>query len=273
MLQPQTTVHGKETDVNHCQSSLNPPVAPPSTADVGVTFTADVFGQPHQGLPITLSNTKLTVSVPAATLQLGVDVGLITNGMPVTSTVNFVVTGSNTTEGSHTYTKTQTVTLVVGPGNAAHPLGVAKPLTATVTFPNTTWHPIDAVHDVVFSEKSLGITATLNLGGEPPLIVTATFTCAPTKAPTIAALSAVGPPPTTTTLATPVTPAGGTSAAAGTGSTTATGSSTSSGASGTLPRTGASVVFLVTLAALLIELGVAALTISGRKLRLHRHRY
>jgi hypothetical protein len=264
---PRTTVHGSTTDPNACQSSLDPPLQPPAPVTVTVKLESDAFPQPHLGDPITLSNTKATISIPADLLQLGVDIGIISDGMQVPSTIDLVVAGSNTTEGTHTYHAAQTVTLhVVG--------GKAQPITSILNLENTTWHPTDPTKDVVFSEKSLTIVSTLDLTASLGTNVVATFDCVPSHAPSFVAVGAQGAPATTTTLPSTVTTSGGSvTTAAATPTTVSSGSGSGAGGSGALPRTGASVLFLVALAALLIELGLAALAISGRKLRLHRHRY
>src|SRR5262249_4435951 len=45
----------------------------PTFADVGVTFTAKAFPQPHLGDPIQLTGANLHITVAAAVLQAGVD--------------------------------------------------------------------------------------------------------------------------------------------------------------------------------------------------------
>ena len=87
-----------QTSPNACVSRLDPEVSPPGTPTIGVTTAADAFGQPHLGKQITLSNTKVTVSVPASILQLGVDAGLVFEGQQIPSVLRFVIAGVGTTQ-------------------------------------------------------------------------------------------------------------------------------------------------------------------------------
>ena len=245
----QTTTHGSSTDSNACTASIDPPLQPPSTTDIGVTLATDAFPQPHKGDPITLSKTALSVSVPATLLQLGVDAGLIKNGDKVPSKVDLVVDGSKTTEATHDYKVNATAVIsVVG--------GKAQPLKATLALPNTTWHPANTTDPVFFSEQSMTIVSNLNLPGLGA--VTATFSCKPSKATTFVALAAQG-------TALPVVPGGSTSGTTPVGAQTAGAvASAATGSAGELPRTGAAVWPLLIAAVLCIELGLLAARASKR---------
>jgi hypothetical protein len=226
---------------NNCNATTSPAFLPPTTVVVGTVLSTDAFPQPHKGEPITLTNTKISISVPASLIQTGVDAGLVTDGMEVPATLTLVLDGSGTTEGSHTYTAHQTVPIHVVNGTA-------QPLSATVVLPDTTWHPVSDTTDVVFSEKSMTIGAFLNIIGG----VNATFDCKPAGTPQLIALSGQSPQPPTTTTET-VAPE-------------STPTTTAPAGSSTLPRTGGSVLFLLVFAAAALDLGVVLIAASRRRL-------
>jgi hypothetical protein len=237
-------IHGSETNINKCVSTLLPALQPPSDAAVTVTLSTDAFPQPHKGDPITLSNGKATITVAKELLQLGVTSGLVTDGMKIPSTATLVIAGAGTTEGTHAYTTKGTSTVhVVG--------GQAQPLVATAPLPNTTWHPKNATDPVTFTEKSLKIAAGLDL-----LIghVDVTIVCSPVGTTVLAALAAQGSALPTTSSTVAVAPQG---------VTTTTTAAAPSGA-GSLPRTGASTLLLLVLAAIMLDLGLCAIAF-GRK--------
>jgi len=251
-------IHGSVTNANNCHTTLEPALQDPSDSVVNVTIATDAFPQPHQGDPITLSNTKLTIQIPASLLQVGVDAGLITDGMSIPSTVTLVLAGSNTTQGTHTYTATQTITVHVVSGQA-------QPLSSTINLPNTTWTPKNDVDNVFFTEKSLKIVSTIPIIGG----VTATFNCTPNGTATVLGLSAQGTEP-------PVIPQGTTTttvAATGTGTGGTSGVGTTGTGTGSLPRTGASALFMIAVAGLLIDLGASAMFFGRKRRRRHRHIY
>jgi hypothetical protein len=248
---PQVKIHGSTADKNNCTSNLDPPVVAPGTLVVGVTMATDGFPQPHQGDPITLSKTALTVSIPASTLQLGIDAGIIKAGDVIPSTVTLVVTGNGTKEGSHTYVIAANSTIVVVGGKA-------QPLTSTVLLPNTTWTPVNDQTQVSFAEKSLLIVAKIDLTSSGIGILTVTFACTPASAPTFLALGAQGTAiPTTSTLATTST----------TSTTVAAPTTAAPVAPTALPRTGSTTGPLLVLAAILIELGLLAIAAATRSRR------
>ena len=229
----------------------------PTFADVGVTFTAKAFPQPHLGDPIQLTGANLHITVAAAVLQAGVDQKppLITDGMPVPSTLAFTLAATNTSPATHTWNESKTQTVHVTGGKA-------QPLAADVPLGPTTWTPVNKDLDVRFFEKSMDITAQINiLGG-----LTVTFQCNPNMqllvSPKIGAH--VPPPPETTTVAPPVVPLGTTSTVVGVSPT-----STGDPGSGSLPRTGASWVLLFVIAAAAIDLGIVMIGATRRRFR-HR---
>lgn len=175
----QTTVSGSATDVNSCTTRLNPPLQPPGSALLSVTLSSDAFPEPHNGNPITLSNTTLTLTFPADLIQTAVDAGLIRDGFTIPTALSPELAGSNTVEAVHTYSVDTTQTVhVIG--------GVVQPIVTTVSLPDTTWNPIDAALPVVITEQSMQAVLTIDL----PAVgtVTATFDCTPTTAPAIVTL-------------------------------------------------------------------------------------
>jgi hypothetical protein len=200
--------------------------------------------QPHLGDPISLTGTKATLTIPAELLQLGVDAGLIHNGDQIPSTVTIVVGGSNTAQASHTYSVTQSVTIVLAGGKA-------KPLVATVNLPDTSWTPTGG--DVHFTQKSMKIVSRLNLPGIGK--VTVTFTCDPRTAAEFVALGETGAPE-------PPAPPGGPGPSGG-----PTGGPDPTVGSNELPRTGSTPWPLIVVAAGLIDLGILAIAGSRRRRR------
>jgi hypothetical protein len=176
----QTTVSGSATDTNSCTTRLNPPLQPPGTAPVSVTLSTDAFPEPHNGNPITLSNTMLTITLPADLIQTAVNAGLISDGFTIPTALSPVLAGSNTVEAVHTYsvTTTQTVHVIAG---------VAQPITTTVSLPDTTWNPVDAAVPVAITEQSMQAVLTLNLPAVGSFAQT--FDCTPTTTSAIVTLS------------------------------------------------------------------------------------
>jgi hypothetical protein len=230
----------------------------PAAAAVGVTVSGSAFPQPHLGEPIKLTKTQLKIAIGADILQAGLqgDPPLIHDGMQVPSKLQFVFTGANTTEKQHVFTASATQTIHVKNGQA-------QPLTAVVPLPATTWHPSPKNADVVFGEKSMTITASIMLG---TLAATAVFDCHP--APRLLLSPAIvdegAPPPTTTTVPSTVT-----TAAVTTTTTVVTDPGQTGSGGGSLPRTGASWVLLLVLAAAAIDIGIVMVGATRRRFR-HR---
>ena len=245
----QTKISGTVSNPNNCVSTLDPALQDPSPVIVTLKLSTDGFPQPHEGDPITLSNTKVTVNIAASLLQLGVTAGIITDGQQIPSTFTLVLAGSSTKEGTHTYgpIKGTNVVHVVG--------GQAQPLTQVVSLPNTTWHPKNATDPVLFTEKSAKIVASLNtVIGD----FVDTIACTPNGSAQVLGLAAQGTSVPTTATSTPITA----------GSVTTTTVAAAAG-SGTLPFTGGSTVLLLVAAAFLIDLGILAIEF-GRKRGLAR---
>jgi hypothetical protein len=254
-LPVQKSVHGAQTSNNHCVSHLEPQLADDGIPIIPVSVSADAFGQPHEGKPITLSNTKVTLSIPASILQLGVDAGLVFDGQMIPSVVKVVIAGSATTQKTHTFTINTTVTVhVTG--------GVAQPLSATTALPDTNWTPVSIDKQVDFSEKSVLITSTLDLSTTIGQIVTATFNCNGTGGAFIS-LGGLGIPTTTTSVPEPVTTP--TTAAPVTVAPQAVDP-------GTLPRTGSNAGLLLALAVGLLTAGLFALKATSRRSDVARSR-
>jgi hypothetical protein len=188
----QAPVSGSTSDTNICTATLDPAVQPPAAdQQLPVTISTDAFPQPHDSGPITLSNTKLTVSLPADILQSGVNAGFITDGMHVPTTNTFTLAGSNTIELKQPVTVSLVATVHVVNG-------IAQPLTATAPLPDTTWDPVDATQPVMFSESAMKFVSMIGIS--PTLTLRVTFDCVPSDpAPVIVALA--GTPASTTTIA------------------------------------------------------------------------
>ena len=253
-LPVQHSKHGEtpKGTTNACQSVLDPPLQPPGATTIGVKLAADAFGNPHEGKPITLSNTKVTISIPAALLQAGVDAGIVFDGMTIPSVITFAIAGAGTTQKVHNYTLNATVTVhVVG--------GAAAPLTSTFSLPDTTWTPESITKQVDFSEKSMKIVSTLDLSSTLAIIVTATFTCS--GGPVFLSLGGLTTEiqtttttTTTTTTAPPVVP------------------QAPPAEPSTLPRTGSSAGLLLAIAVGLLTAGLFALKATSRRSDVARSR-
>jgi len=146
---------------------------------MSVTLSTDAFPDPHNGNPITLSNTTLTITLPADLIQTAVNAGLIGDGFTIPTALSPVLAGSNTVEAVHTYSVTTTQTVHVVDR-------VAQPMTTTVSLPDTTWSPVDAAVPVVITEQSIQVVLTLNLPGIGT--IAQTFDCTPTTTSAIVTL-------------------------------------------------------------------------------------
>jgi LPXTG-motif cell wall-anchored protein len=245
----QTTLAGKATNTNSCNSALTPALQPPSTGPITVTLGASGFPQPHKGQPIKLTKTSATITLPGASVQLGVTVGLLKEGSVIPSVITLVVAGSNTTEGTQTYTINASSTVHVVGGNA-------QDLTGTSALKDTVWHPKNATDPVAFTEKSLTIVSSIDASSLGLGTVKDTNTCSTAGTFTFLALSASGSAPPVTSGST--APTGVTVAAATTTTTVAA-------AANTLPRTGANGVYLLIIAAALVDAGAALLLLTRRR--------
>ena len=247
----QTQIHGSGTDVNNCTLVLDPALQPDSKSDVTVKLASDASPQPHLGDPIALSNTSADLSVPAKLIQTGVDVGLINDGFKVPAHITLVLSGSHTAQQTHTYSIDATATIHVKPGGAH---GTALPLALSLQLPDTSWTPVNATEDVLFSEKSLTIVAPITLN--PQLSVLATFKCSPASEAPFVALGATG---------TPVTVVLGAAGTTSRSPTATAGPAATAGASTELPRTGFDPWPLLVISAICIDLGLLA--VAGTKRR------
>jgi hypothetical protein len=222
----------------------------PSSSPTQMSFATDAYPQPHKGDPITLTHSTLTVTFPASIIQAGVDATVIENGHPLVGQATFVLSGSNTKEGKHVYATGSHTAKIGVVGGKALPLNVVIPLA------NTVWHPTSANSPVLFTEKSLKFTGSLDIAGTT---VTAGLTCTPHGTAQVAALSAQSSE-TPTTTAPPVTE-GSTTTTAAVVSTTG-----SSGTSSSLPRTGAETFLLFVLAAAAIDIGIVMVGATRRRM-------
>jgi len=249
-------VSGSFSDTNKCKSHLEPELQPDGAPAIKVAMSSTAAPEPHHGNPITLSNTKAVITVPATLLQAGVDVDLIHNGDKVPSKATLVISGSNTVEGTHSYVIAQTAVIkVVG--------GKAQPLVATLPLPSTSWTPVNGTSNVFFAQKSLKIVSTIKLVGTAVTVV-ATFTCTPTAGQPFVGVGAE------TALVQPTTPSTGGGGSGAPGDTTATGGLATPGAT-ELPRTGSNPWPLLVVGAGLLALGLAAIDGAKRRRRPIHH--
>ena len=247
-LPPQKSVHGSTNNINNCQSALNPPIQPGGPDKIGVTISSDAFPQPHEGDPIKLTNTKVSISIPASLLQVGVSVGIIFDGQQIPSTLTLVVAGSNTTQKTHKYVASSTVTVhVIG--------GQAQPLTSTLNLPNFTWTPTSKF-DPCRSPRSRWSSSrrsTSRTSSGSSLF--ATFTCKPAGTVDFMDIGGLTAPATTTTVTTTTTTIAPTTVAP----TVAPAATTAN----QLPRTGSQTGWLLALAVVLLSLGLFVVRASG----------
>ena len=247
-LPPQKSVHGSTSNTNNCISALNPPIQPGGPDKIGVTISSNAFPQPHEGDPIKLTGTSVSISIPASLLQVGVSAGIIFDGQQIPSQLTMVIGGSNTTQKTHKFVANSTVTVhVIG--------GQAQPLTSTLALPNSTWTPTSKFDPVSFTEQSMVIKSTIDLTSQLGIVLFATFTCKPAGTVDFMDIGGLTVPSTTTTVATTTTTIA-TTTVAPTVAPQATNTNT-------LPRTGSETGWLLALAVVLLSLGLFVLRASG----------
>ena len=259
----QGTIHGSSTNTNQCKTTLRPAgVSPDGTSTVSITLASDASPQPHLGEPITLSNTQVTVKVPADLLLEGYTIGAISPGQSIPSTLDLTIAGTNTVQGTHKYpTIHSSPTVIIHDPDGIPNNGdeTADPLSLTTALPNTVWTPTSATSDVVFSQTAAKITAALQIFG---VDFVSTQTCTVAHANSFIAVGATSTAVTTTNTEGPQ----GTTAATTTTVAAAAGT-------GTLPRTGANVAFWLIVSAICLDAGIVAIVGTRRRASalLHRH--
>jgi hypothetical protein len=184
-------------DTNVCTATLDPPLQDPALGQqVPITLSTDASPQPHDTSPLTLSKTQLTVTITSDIMQTGVNLGVVTDGMPIPTHTTFIIVATNTFES------TQSVEVDTTP--TAHVIdNVAQPIMATANLPDTIWHPIDGTQPVTFSELAMTIESTIDLTSSLGFILTVTFQCAPSDPPP--ALASVDGTPIATDTTLPLT--------------------------------------------------------------------
>jgi hypothetical protein len=285
----QTRIHGSATTVNACRNSVTL-----TYSDLLVTVESDGYPQPHLGDPIQLSRTRFSIAVPGGLFVAGYNIGLIQNGDDVPSEVELVVSGSNTRERSHTYAglrRTASISITDPDGTPGTGDERAQDIVLAFNLPNTTWRVSDANRAVSFRQRSVFVSASVDIGAPDPLTVT--FECepgtsvdangdgqfesfTPSEASPFLTLAARASDISSTTTTVPPTTAGSSATTQGTtsSSTTVAGgggpSTTVAGRGGTLPFTGPrGFLVLLTLSAVVLELGYA-LWSATRPLRIRR---
>src|SRR5262245_48657953 len=150
--------HGSVSDQNACTAAFAPAVMLPSPATLPVQISTDASPQPQDGGPVTLSNTQLSVSIPAALLQTPVDLGLLADGNLIPTSASLTLAGSNTVEANRVSAGSAVGVLhVVG--------GVAQPLDVTMNMAGTTWTAVDSSSPIAFTEQSLHVDSSLPFNG------------------------------------------------------------------------------------------------------------
>jgi hypothetical protein len=241
----QVNIHGSTSGSNSCLEQLSPKLQDDTNANIQVTVSADAFPNPHEGDPIKLTNTNVSIATPASLIQLGVDAGIINAGDKIPDQVTFVIGGASTKEVTRTFKFTVVLTIVVKNGQA-------EPLVVKAALPDTTWTPSNSTDPVFFAEHSLILVSKITapaLGGA----VTSTFSCPTPNA--FAFLSLAAQPGQ---IATSTTGGSGGSGGGSTGSTATP---------GVLPVTGTSVWLWVAPGVLFIYLGLLAIGTTARKRR------
>lgn len=175
-------ITGSVTDVNSCVETTNPMILDPTQRSLTITASTTASPTPHEGAPITLTQTRLRTTLSADVLQSGVDAGILTDGQIVPLSVTFTVAGSNTVEGSHLWSLNATAVVHVVSG-------VAQPLTATLLLADTTWQPVDALQPVVFTEQHANVSWVFNIGTTP---ITVTDDCTPSGLTQIVTVAGTG---------------------------------------------------------------------------------
>jgi hypothetical protein len=179
-----TSVHGSVNESNTCTNVLTPELQPPGNISLSSQLATNASPEPHNTSPITLSTTTFAVVYPSL---FG---GFIADGTMIPVSGSLVVGGSNTTEATHTYSLTTSMTFQTG-----------HALIATFTLPATTWHPVLGNVASVFTKQSFSTALSLDLTGIGTVV--ATFTCLTPASPALVTLH--GTPNTTTTKATTTT--------------------------------------------------------------------
>jgi hypothetical protein len=234
---PPVPVNGSATYQTSCTNTVQPKAAPSTLI---FTLAATAPDKATAGQPLVVSKQHWQVIVPGSLLTTGINIGLVKPGDTLQGSAVAMLKATNTIQGSVT---SPSIPVSIGPIKVDPSTGQASSLATGFAVPDMTFTPTGGT--TVFSMGTTVFTIAI-----PPIKVT--FTCTPKTATPLLTTTVTGKiaiPVTTTAgkVATPVTVAG----------------TTTSGAGGTLPRTGASRVWLLlALAFLLIDIGGIALTAS-----------
>lgn len=234
------------TNTNACLSN-----ATATYSDLELSMTGSAAPDPveHGAGTVTLSNTTVSVQVPADLLVAGYRLGLLSAGdNTLNATLDVTIEGSNSVEGTATVTATASVVAKIidpTPANKSSGDESAQPISVSnLALPDTTWTPA-AGGSMSFSEKSAHISVPV-AGG----IITVGFDCKPgtsssdgttwTPATPIAFASVTvqGGPSTTAPASTTTTAAATTTTTAAATTTTTASSTTTSTVPGSTTTTG-----------------------------------
>lgn len=234
------------TNTNACLSN-----ATASYSDLDISMTGSAAPDPvqHGVETATLSDTKISVQVPADLLLAGYRLNLLSAGdNTLNATLDVTIEGSNSVEGTATVNAIATVVATIvdpTPANKSSGDESAMPISVSnLALPDTTWTPA-AGGSMTFSEKSAHISVPV-AGG----IITVAFDCKPgtssgdgtswTPATPVAfaTITVEGGPSTTAPASTTTTTAPATTTTAAATTTTTVSSTTTSTVPGSTTTTG-----------------------------------
>jgi len=163
-----TPVSGTQVTTNSCQNTATGTFTDISFTHSGTTSTASGV--------VTLSGTAVAAEFPSAVLVAGYNLGLLTTGLnTIPGTMDVTILGSNTSEGSQTFSGIAisgetTITDPDGtPGNGDE---TATPLVVSISIPDSQWTPTGG--DILFSDGGSVTTASVFNG-----LVKVSFKCQP----------------------------------------------------------------------------------------------
>lgn len=163
------------TNTNACLSN-----ATASYSDLELSTAGSAAPDPveYGAGTVTLSDTAISVQVPADLLVAGYRLGLLTAGNnTLTATLDVTIEGSSSVEGTATVNATASVVAAIvdpTPANKSSGDESAQPISVSnLALPDTTWTPA-AGGTMTFSEKSANIAVPV-AGG----VITVGFDCRP----------------------------------------------------------------------------------------------
>ena len=241
-LPPPT--NGSATYATSCKNSVTPDL---STLNFDATGTLP--GQVTADAAFSLTKMKWKVTIPASVFQTGINLGLVTPGVPITGTLDLAITSTNTQQTTQDSPKLPLSVPVTAGAD-----GLALPSTVAFDVPDMTWTARSGKIDMAMYGANVTVKLT------PTLQVV--FVCKPTTTGPFVSTNAVGVSTATTSTTTTVRVASG--AVVPTSTTVAAQS---------LVRTGPSGSIVVQVLAALVFLDLGYLALSLRRSPRRRHSY